>query len=231
MTALEKYFDHIVVINLVSRPDRLRHALLELAALGITKYTIFEAHDRPIDDSGRPSGNMGCTASHRGVLELICHHRWQRTLILEDDCTVRSLFVAPKNATHPYLGSVQDNFSRWVAEVPDDWAMLYLGGHYGEDGKARVSAHVIRCGRMLTTSSYGITLAHARRLAPYIAGVGPIDNLMSKFHDEGNAYIFTPRFFVQYTNRSDLQDREMENATCMEDGAHESRLPWNPPRK
>ncbi len=42
------------------------------------------------------NGNMGCTASHRGVLELICHHRWQRTLILEDDFMI----VVPPDEFH-----------------------------------------------------------------------------------------------------------------------------------
>lgn len=205
---MNNYFDRIFVINLKSRPDRRQHAEGELEKLGITKAEWFEGYERPRDVSGTPSGNMGCTASHRALLEIIAYDKTPRALILEDDFAIA-------------IDSPVQRFNEMIAEVPETWEMLYLGGHYGEKPLSRLSQHVIRMGRMLTTSSYGITWQMARKLAPYISGIGPIDSLYGGWHNTQNeCYIFDPRLFVQYTNFSDLQDRVMDNSQCMMDPNH-----------
>lgn len=208
---LDEVFDQFVIIGSAKhRPDRLAHAHAQLEALDLPwpklpsrpmdRYVHFEAHWKP-DVGNGPSGNAGCTASHRGVMELIAHHGWERTLVLEDDFTIAN----PGNAFVP----AQDTaalFAEAMKEVPDDWDLLYLGGHYAEKPK-RISKHVFRTGRMLTTSSYGITLAQARKMAPHIYGEGPIDNLFWRFNLEDKSYCLEPRLFVQYANHSDLHDK------------------------
>lgn len=204
---IEEYFDHIVLINLERRKDRLAESLQQFHKLGINlgevSVILFTGHDMPGD------GNRGCTASHRGVLELICHHRWQRTLILEDDF-------------HVVHDDCQERFGAMIGEVPNDWDMLYLGGHYGEKPRERVSPHVIRINHMKTTSSYAVTLEQARRMAPHIYGVGPIDELYLKCHMENNCYIFDPRLMIQRPGFSDLQGHVMDNGGCMSDMRHSS---------
>ncbi len=209
---MNDYFDRIFVINLASRPDRKAHAEAELAKLNITKAEWFDAHERPKDHSGQPSGHMGCTASHRAVLEIIAHSKVRRALVFEDDFTIA-------------INSPLKWFEGIIKEVPETWELLYLGGHYGEKPLARVSPHVIRPGRMLTTSSYGITWKMARKMAPYICGVGPIDDLFSGFCTmEHETYITSPRLFVQYPNFSDLSDVQSDNSHCMLDKTHESMV-------
>lgn len=209
---MNDYFDRIFVINLASRTDRRAHAEAELAKLGITKAEWFDAYNRPIDHNGKPNGNMGCTASHRAVLEIIAYNKVPRALVLEDDFEV-------------CVNSPLDWFNGMIKEVPETWEMLYLGGHYGEPPLSRVSQHVIRIGRMLTTSSYGITWQMARKMAPYICGIGPIDSLYGGFHTKDHeCYALSPRLFIQYNNFSDLQDRVMDNSLCMLDKRHESMV-------
>ncbi len=111
-----------------------------------------------------------------------------------------------------------------IPEIPEHWDMLYLGGHYGEPPIARVSPHVIQCGRMLTTSSYGITAQMARKMAPYISGVGPIDSLYGGFHRDNRCLILSPRLMIQRPSFSDLQEREMSNSDCMLDESHEQMV-------
>jgi hypothetical protein len=236
MTAFERYFDRIFVINLESRPDRWKHFLAEMEKIGCTKFERFEGYNRPFDN-GRASGNSGCVASHRGVLELIAHNKWERALVLEDDIE----FIDPNSK---YAGPTDFN-ALWESiepRIPVEWDMLYLGGHYGSDPVSRLSPNIIRFGTMLTTSSYAVTWRMARRMCPYIFGGGPIDSLYGFFHEEpylpnpldpnkptptfGNrCYIVQPRLFAQYTNVSDLQDREMNNRLCMTDRRHESMMP------
>lgn len=220
MSALEKYFDRIFVISLESRPDRWAHFINEMNAIGVTKFERFLGYERPFvgidletNERTDPSGNMGCTASHRALLELIAFNKWDRVLVLEDDVKVRL---------------PEDFNSMWKVlepRIPSEWDMLYLGGHYGEDVLERVNPNILRCGRMLTTSSYGITWQMARRMAPYICGIGPIDSLFGWFHPRNQCFCLQPRLMVQYTNFSDLQDREMNNELCMTDRRHESMLP------
>jgi hypothetical protein len=210
-TAFESYWDRIIVINLERRTDRWAHFLNEMMNIGVTSFERFYGYDKPAYSSPVPSGNEGCTASHRGVLEIIAFNKWRRVLVLEDDVEV---IVRDFNAT-------------WEAvepRIPVEWDMLYLGGHYGEDPIARVNANVLRCGCMLTTSSYGITWQMARRMAPAICGIGPIDSLYGGFHRKNRCLITQPRFFAQYTNVSDLQDREMNNRMCMTDRRHEATM-------
>lgn len=201
---LNDYFDKIVCINLKRRTDRWEHVQLQASRHQMV-IERFEALDMPGDE------NTGCTMSHRAVLDYIIQKQIPRTLVLEDDFEARSPLM-------------QRLFSDMIGEVPADCFILYLGGHYADKRISRVSKHVIRCGRMKTTSSYGVTLAAAREMAPMTHGAGPIDELYGKWNDEKPCYIFQPRLFVQYENYSDLQHRVMDNSQCMQDETHEKMV-------
>ncbi len=202
---LNEYFPHIVCINLNRRHDRWAECVAQFEKFGIRDVIRFEAHDMPGD------GNRGCTASHRGCLELICHHKWERTLILEDDFQI----------VHE---DFNEKFSSMIGEVPGDASMIYLGGHYAENPQARISPHVLRMGHMKTTSSYAVTYDFARMAAPWICNIGPIDELYREYNRERKCYIFQPRLMIQRAGFSDLQGHEMDNGGCMSDTFHEGQV-------
>jgi hypothetical protein len=221
------YWSKIIVINLARRADRWAHFQADMGSIGVmtSQYERFEGHDRPTGDA-KGSGNFGCVASHRGVLELIAHNGWARTLVLEDDARV----IDPKN-----FNALWDHMQ---PRIPEDWDVLYLGGHWGANPLARVNPNILRVDTMLTTSSYAITLKAARELAPHVYGFGPIDSIFSYtgsqkdvphtgFLARHNTYCLQPRLFDQYPNFSDLQYREMDNSMCMRDRFHESLLPYS----
>lgn len=210
MITLNDYFPKILWIGSVNRPDRAAQMEEQFAQYKITTER-FEAHWKPVDHLGKPNGNMGCTSSHRGVLELIAHNRWPRVLVLEDD----AMFV---DDTWP------EQFDAMVREVPDDWEFLFLGCGYAEDPVARVSGAVIRSGALMTTSSYGITCEMARRMAPHISGIGPIDSLYHEWQRKFPCYVFTPRLMVQRPSFSDLQERMADNSVSMLDRRHEEMV-------
>lgn len=201
------WFDKVFVINLDRRIDRWTHALEELRKLGLDAER-FSGRDGVLYE-GKVNGNAGCTASHRAIMELIAYHKWPRTLVLEDD------FVA-------LFDDVPQRFVSMIQEVPDDFDLIYLGGHYREAPLSRVSKHVIRCNGMLTTSSYIITPKAARNMAPYISGIGPIDNHFSMFAQSQKHYIFQPRLFAQFESYSDLCHEKRDNVPCMTDTHHEN---------
>jgi len=204
---LNDWFDKILCINLDDRTDKWRNCQRLFKEHNMTVER-FRAHDLR---NGTKDVLRGCTASHRGCLELICHHGWKRTLILEDDFS----------ALHRDLSK---RFFDMIGEVPTDWEMLYLGGHYAEPPQYRVSPHVIRIGRMMTTSSYAVTLKFARDIAPWFDGPMPPDVVYFEKHRERKCYIFQPRLMAQGETFSDLQQRVMNNEPCMTDTRHEQMV-------
>jgi hypothetical protein len=216
MNTLQYFVDAIIVINLRRRRDRWEHCMREFESIGINPLAVcrFEAYDKPLDHNGVPNGNKGCSESHRGVLEWIAREKLNRVLVCEDDITVRPEYRDNFNAT----------FDLIAAEIPDNAKLVYLGGGYADNPKRRHSPHLIEINRMLTTSSYIIGHQMAREMAPYISGVGPIDNLFHGFTERGGCYCSQPRLFVQYTSLSDLTDREADYGPSMCDTRHEEML-------
>lgn len=208
MTPIEEYFKNIVVISLVRRPDRREHVVAEMDAIGITNWQFFDAIDY-----GPRLGNHSCSASHKAVMKMIVDNGWDRCLVLEDDFARR-------------FDDVQERFKSYITAIPDSWRMLYLAGHYGTDPQGWASKYWIRMGQMKTTSTYGVTRQAAAELYEVVPeGTGDsIDNLYAGYNESKECFICEPRLFVQYSNYSDLQRREMANEHCMQDGSHVARL-------
>lgn len=217
MTPIDAFFDRIFAVNLKRREDRRGQLVSMLESIGIpeNRITWFDAYDKPTDSEGRPNANMGCTTSHAAILHVIAHERIPKTLILEDDCDVAFTSPARRDRVQP-----QRIFSEAIADLPSDWEMLYLARHFAEMPQKRISKNVIRIGRMLNTAAYGVTLDFARRAAPHIGGVGPIDNLFWPFHREGKCYCIDPTLFIQRPGFSDLHDKFEDYSGAMQDMNH-----------
>lgn len=211
----ETQVDKIIVIGLARRTDRRERFDAEMKKLGIKSHVWFDGYDRPSLGGNPPSGNAGCTASHRGVLELIAFNKWERALVFEDDTIIRPDFSPETAANQLFVG---------LSEVPRNAEIIYLGGSYANNPKRRISKHVIEVSRMMTTSSYIINWTMAKKMAPHIYGGAPIDVLFSGFTEHGNSYCIHPRVFVQGPSMSDLTDSMAENITSMLDERHEDML-------
>lgn len=224
MNTPASWFDAVFIINLDRRTDRWAQAQREAEKILLpdSLYQRFSAYGYLVDETANINGNLGCTTSHRAVLEIIAHHHYERALVLEDDFMLR-----PKRAHEKRWDMERDFFGLFDAvtqELPCDWKMLYLGGQYAENPKRRYSPHLIETNGVLTTSSYVVGWKQARHMAPHIQGIGPIDNLYHRFNRERGCFMAFPRFFVQRPGLSDLTGRIDENATAMEDEHHEDML-------
>lgn len=210
MSPLKRFFEHVIVISLVRRPDRRAHFAEEMKAIDLP-YEVFDGIDAGPDD-----GNRGCTASHRAVMGMIARNGWKRCLVFEDDATVRDQFRA----------SFNDEVAMPLREIPTDFDVVYLGGGYGDDPQGWHSKHLIRINAMKTTSSYGVSLKAARALYEYIPAdtCDGIDNFFSGWTPAHQCFITEPRFFYQYDNYSDLQKRKMSNQDSMENPDHVTAL-------
>ena len=118
MTPFARYFDRVAVINLPSRPDRLKSIISELTALGFDR-TCIHIPDAPIpqDNGGFPSrGVYGNFLSHLGILKDARAAGARRVLVLEDDA------IFSRDAGLP---AMQEKFIAVAEQF--DWAMWFLG--------------------------------------------------------------------------------------------------------
>lgn len=212
MTPFEEFFcGNIFYINREARLDRKAHFEKEMASIGVTCHERFNAIDY-----GPTLGNHSCTASHRAVLDLIISRGLRVAHIFEDDATVRDQFRDDFNGT----------FMAAARELPEDWAMFYTGGHYGDMPRGWHSRHLVLIGQMKTTSSYGVTLESAKKLRDLIPVYtsNAIDSLYAGFNETEQCFIIEPRLFVQYASYSDLQRAELAYEGSMIDPSHVAAL-------
>ncbi len=210
MTEFESYWSKIYCINLASRQDKWKECEAEFKKFNLTQ--IERAEGVPWKENGFNNPNGGCTAAHYKVFEKILANNYQRTLILEDDFEI----------------ICEDFHKKWeecVKEIPEKWDMLYLGCHYGEKPKSKVSSHIIQINRVLTTSSYGISLELVKELLPIFKdNNSPPDVLFYDSHLNKQCYVLKPRLMVQRVCFSDVQGRECNNRDCMLDTTHENMV-------
>lgn len=188
---------------------------MEAKRFGFTKIEKFRAYDfhewdhfpenlrQPMHTS-----MCGCSHSHAAICHLIAHYGWDRTLVLEDDFEILH-------------DNFLERFEDSIVQVPSDWDLVYLGGGYGEPPAERVRENVVRAGYMKTTSSYGITASHARRMAPMIGGEHGPDDILSGYNPHVNAYILHPRLIGQYECMSDIWGKVSWNSQSMTDPIHD----------
>lgn len=111
-------FDQVYIINLPSRPDRLRQLGKELRKVGVLleapKITVMPAV-RPTDAGPFESvGARGCFMSHLSVLEDAISHGYKRFMILEDDVKFTKAFSKRASCALQEMNQ-------------KSWCMLYAG--------------------------------------------------------------------------------------------------------
>jgi GR25 family glycosyltransferase involved in LPS biosynthesis len=215
----ESYFDKIYVVNLDRRQDRWKHFTDQAAKFGLAKFERIRGVLAPewgylIQEwphCQKNNHHTGCTASHRKILDLIDHFEIGRAMVFEDDVLFR-------------FDDTFERFQSMIEEVPKNWDLLFLGGHYGDNPIRRISKHVIQYNHMLSTSSYAVTLRFARIMAPHIGGTNPIDNSYWGWSEREPSYIFQPRLFSQYESFSDIAGHVANWDMCMTDINHENTV-------
>lgn len=103
---LDNYVDKIFIINLDSRPDRMKNIEDNLKKNNIKNYERFSAikvnpNEINIGDysnmyrqtKGYIIGSVGCRNSHLGVIKLAKQRNYSRILILEDDMTFKKNYL------------------------------------------------------------------------------------------------------------------------------------------
>lgn len=130
--------DHIFIITLPHRKDRLNSITSQLDSFGL-EYEVFNGVNGKKIKAKYESdnGNVGCTASHGQVLQRAQIMGLSNCLVLEDDC------------------ELSDDFLQIITDLqlPDNWDLCYLSGTHREQ-PIKVNDMLSRCVRTLTTHAY-----------------------------------------------------------------------------
>jgi glycosyl transferase, family 25 len=134
--SVSQSFSRIVCINLDRRPDRWRRvrARFELHGIGpVERFAAVDGARVAVPDVWRGrEGVYGCLRSHMEVVAAARADGVGDLLIFEDDVE--------------FAPDLISRFERAMAQLPDDWDILYLGGIHAEpprpvgDSLARVSS-------------------------------------------------------------------------------------------
>ncbi len=236
---IKELFDKVFCISLKRRRDR--RVEFEEEFRGVVDFEFVDGFDHPT------SATNGCTISHRTLLRKIANGRWGRVMIFEDDAIaltkqrLKDGGFTPENPvwkTHCSVlngeGTLNQRFDYLAPFIPEKWDVLYLAAGYGEPPISRHNKHVIRCGAMKTTSSYGITREMARFLDEKITASqgsddletfpGHIDDLISGCSKERLHYVLQPRLLYQRKTFSDIEGKETHQLFSMTDAHHESMV-------
>lgn len=207
---LHEHFDHAYCINLARRADRWEEANRQFEAMGL-HVERFEAVDGSTLD-GLPAtvtlaqsqaaipGVVGCSLSHRLVLEDARCRGFQRVLILEDDVE--------------FVPDADELFAGYINQVPDDWTMLYFGGNH-QGGLEMVTRNVARIGGTYTTNAYAVTADTIERLLQVLPARPqdvkvPVDVFYASIHAQEPCYVFRPHLAFQRDGYSDVEQAHVD---------------------
>ncbi len=160
MPVLDRYFERVVIISLVSRPDRRNRCAGHLQSLALTKNPVwFDAIDGKLHPPPRGwnagPGGWGCHQSHLTVIHQAIQDRLSSVLILEDD-----VLFCPGTA-----GSL----AAFLNAVPADWAQIYLGGQHLRPPRPASSPLVCTGHDVNRTHAYAVNGTNMESIAAFIS--------------------------------------------------------------
>ena len=130
---LHNYVDKAVVINLDRRPGRLEQFKSRLDKidpalfLSIDKFSAIDGKSLGEKDPRKAAQN-GCKESHLQILKDAKKNGHRNIMVFEDDATFSKTFTT--------------DLDSFLAKVPSDWDMIYLGGNYW--GKEHLTDNVFQ---------------------------------------------------------------------------------------
>lgn len=216
------FFDHVYVINLPERKDRLEKIKRELIEMNMPltseKVEIFPAI-RPESAESFPSiGARGCVLSHYNILKQAKERQFNRVLILEDDLALSKYF--------------KENEAKLLEQLQQiDWALVYFGHFLDQDIEIKTEPIVSLkpwVGDIRTTHFYGVNGKILEPLVNFFEEVqkrpaghpdgGPmqIDGILSTFRKQNPdliTIVTTPSMGLQRGSSSDITPKWFDRIT------------------
>jgi len=189
--------DHIFIITLPHRKDRLDSITKQLDAFGLSYEVFYGVNGKAIRTKyDCDNMNNGCTASHGQVLQRAEIYGLNNCLVLEDDCEL----------SEDFLTTIQ------ALQLPEDWNVCYLSGTHREQ-PIKINDTISRCVKTLTTHAYIFNLENDDLF--YMSSdllddfSQPVDCYFASEQSEFNFYVLNKPIAWQKGGFSDINGREM----------------------
>lgn len=205
-------FDRVLCINLDRRADRwqgfLASATAHIPAERIERFSAFDARASLVPTwwNGTPGG-YGATMSHRQLIGQVFASGAESALIFEDDAMLAPDFGARLGA--------------FMARVPGDWQMLYLGGQHRPRFKPLpVAEGVVRCRHTIRMHGFAVHRRGAQAVFDRLSRTSKIcDQAVADLHPRVVTYAPTRWMVAQRANFSDVESRRHEKDRWWEQDA------------
>lgn len=198
------YFSGSFCINLDDRPQRMIQAQAEFDRLGLEVIRMQAMKGNPHGAVSKLLPNeIGCKQSHMNCIVAAARREWESVLIFEDDVV--------------FAGNANKLFAQYMADMPDDWAMIYLGGNHwgwnlGERDKPqleRVAENVYRTRNTLTTHAYAIRwMVWGYALEEMMRHDVAVDVVYGYIQKEYPCYAIRPNLAWQRDGWSDINNKK-----------------------
>lgn len=210
MTTINDYFEKIYCINLDRRPDRWQECLEEFSIhnLEVSRFSGVDAKNIPeITENVNKTpdldiGYIGCCRSHRLIIESAKRDNFENILILEDDVK--------------FDDSLNEVFSEFIQEVPDDWDILFLGANHALNNPwqrapiIKISEHVYKLSFCYATHAYAVRKkAYDKIIECLLPENDKSDVLFSHAQTQLNTYVVRPHLAWQRESYSDILERNV----------------------
>lgn len=201
MRTLNDHVDAIYCINLNDRKDRWESAAKQFHKhnLWVERISGIKGSDMNLDFPPEiKEGAVGCALSQLFVLKLAQHKKNKNFLLFEDDVE--------------FDEEINQKFSKYYSEIPNDWDMIYLGGqHFHGMNLQQVSEHIYKCEYTLCAHSviFKYTV-YDRFINKLIDITKPCDVHYAESHKDINAYVIIPHLTWQKNSYSDIEKVDVD---------------------
>jgi GR25 family glycosyltransferase involved in LPS biosynthesis len=208
---------HAVYINLDHRTDRKTHVEQQLALIGITSPTRFNAIKLP-------NGAIGCSMSHLKCLQIAKEQGWPHLLLCEDDIE----FLEPTIFVNQLNGFLKNS------EGNSHWDVVLIAGNntppygIGNDYSVRVFQCQTTTGYLVKKHYYDTLISNIKEgieklmRDPQNHRFYAIDKYWFKLQQQDYWFLIIPLTVVQREDYSDIEKRQTNYKKAMIDLDKES---------
>ncbi|PHR99574.1 MAG: hypothetical protein COA78_24715, partial [Blastopirellula sp.] len=206
-----KFFERAYCVNLKRRPDRW-----EAFNAGLPQDWPFATIEQVAAVDGKKckhpkwwrqgGGAWGCYRTHLRLIEQCLNDGVESVLLLEDDATFSDTFTA--------------DVKEYIAHVPSDWGMLYLGGQHLKAAKTKpkkINEWVYQPHNVNRTHAWALRGACLKRVYTFLSEMVEgnhhhIDHYLGRIHQQRKEKIYTPKRWLvgQAEGQSNINGREFK---------------------